>query len=255
MSKTCHPQRSASQSHREGRSRRTRHSLSLPLILLPFCLCAPTHAQTHAQTRLAVADPPLTASAPIMGPAAAPTQPPTQTFHDPTYHLSFDYPANWTFSHADGEISTFHLDARSAPRATSFRAVVAFPENPFPESTFSGAYVYFSVTPRSSSSACSRQARSITLVKNIPRTRPGSKTRVADILFTRGHDEQRDICITQRDEIYTTRHRGACYRFDLASNNFCGGEVSGVKDITPAQLDQVRARLESILNTIRFDPK
>ena len=65
----------------------------------------------------------------------------------------------------------------------------------------------------------------------------------------------KDICITQHDEIYTTRHAGACYRFDLAINNFCGGEVSGVKDITPAELDQVRARLKSILTTIRFDPK
>jgi hypothetical protein len=217
--------------------------------------CAPL----HAQALFAAADPPLTASAPVTRPAAAPTPaptpPPTHTFHDPTYHLSFDYPADWTFSRSDGEISTFHLDARSAPRSTSLRAVVAFPENPFPESTFSGAYVYFSVTPRTSAAACAFQARSTTIVRNVPHIKPGTKTHVADIPFTRGHDEQRDICITQRDEIYTTYHRRSCYRFDLASNNFCGGEVSGVKDITPAQLDQVRVRLESILSTIRFDPK
>ena len=181
--------------------------------------------------------------------------PPTHTFHDPTYHLSFDYPANWTFSHADGEISTFHLDARSALPKTILRAVVASPENPFPASTFSGAYVYFSVTPHSSASACARQARSTSIVKNAPQVKPGEKTQIARIPFTHGHDEQKDICITQRDEIYTTYRRGACYRFDLSINNFCGGEVSGVKDITPQELDQVRARLESILSTLRFDPK
>lgn len=188
--------------------------------------------------------------------AFAQTAPPAQkTFHDRTYRLSFDYPADWTFSTNDREISTFHLDARSAIKRTRMRAVVAMSSNPFPASTFSGAYVYFSVTPRSSAAACALQATSTTVVRNASQVKPGEKTHVADIPFTHGHDEQKDICLTQRDEIYTTRHAGACYRFDLAINNFCGGEVSGVKDITPAELGQVRARLSSILNTIRFDPK
>lgn len=194
--------------------------------------------------------------APAQAAAATPSPPASpQTFHDPTYKLSFDYPSNWTFAHADQEISTFHLDARSAPRNSIVRAVVAMPENPFPASTFSGAYVYFSVSPRTSASSCAQQAKNTTIVRNVPQTEPGEKVQLADIPFTHGHDEVRDICITQRDEIYTTPHRGACYRFDLSINNFCGPEVSGVKDITPAELDQVRTRLESILKTIRFDPK
>jgi hypothetical protein len=171
-------------------------------------------------------------------------QGPTRTFHDPTYHVSFDYPAPWTISRTDGEISTFHLDARSAPHATVLRAVVAMPENPFPASTFSGAYVYFSVTPRSTETACNQQAGAA-----------AQTTQIAGIPFTHGHDEQKDICTTQRDEVYTTFRRGACYRFDLAINNFCGGEDSHVKDITAGELDQVRNRLQSILSTVRFDPK
>jgi hypothetical protein len=176
--------------------------------------------------------------------------PPTHTFRDSTYHISFDYPSNWTLSHTDHEISTFHLDARSAPRNAALRGVVAMPENPFPESTFSGAYLYFSVTPHSSKASCAKQA--------VPRrssSRKPATTQIADIPFTHGHDEQRGICIIQRDETYITNRRGACYRFDLAINNFCGGEVSGVKSISPQELDQVRSRLESILSTIRFDPK
>ena len=63
---------------------------------------------------------------PAIAPAGAPATrlppaPATHTFHDPTYHLSFDYPANWTFSRTDREISTFHLDARSAPASTNPR--------------------------------------------------------------------------------------------------------------------------------------
>jgi hypothetical protein len=169
--------------------------------------------------------------------------------------ISFDYPATWNFTQTDHEISTFHLDARSAPRNATMRAVAAMSENPYPLSTFSGAYIYFSVTPRSSESACARQAAPPSKSAARKSSRKPSKVTIADIPFTHGHDDQREICITQRDEVYTTLHRSACYRFDLVINNFCGGQVSGVKDITEKELDQVRARLESILSTIRFDAK
>ncbi len=219
----CHPERSLSRSHRESRGRRTCNFLIALLLFAPFLL----HATVLAQT----------------------SQPPTHTFNDPNYHLSFDYPANWNFSHTDGEISTFHLDARSALKKSTLRAVVAMSENPFPASTFSGAYVYFSVTPHSSASICARQA-----VLAGAQSKPIA-THINDIPFIHGHDEQKNICITQRDEIYTTYHRGSCLRFDLASNNFCGGEVSGVKNITPQELDQVRTRLEAIFSTVHFDLK
>jgi hypothetical protein len=180
--------------------------------------------------------------------------PASHTFHDPAYKLSFDYPATWTFSHTDREISTFHFDARSAPRTASLRAVAAIPENPFPESTFSGAYVYFSVTPHSTAVSCAKQAAppANRTHKLPPKPTPAE---INDIAFTHAHDQVKDICVTQHDEIYTTYRRGACYRFDLAINNFCGGAVSGVRDITPNELDQVRGRLEAILGTARFDPK
>jgi hypothetical protein len=178
----------------------------------------------------------------------------TRTFHDSTYKISFDYPANWDFTQRDREISTFHLDARSAPKNASMRAVAAMAENPYPLSTFSGAYVYFSVTPKSTESSCAKQAAPPSMTATPKASRGTSKVTIADIPFTHGHDDQREICITQRDDVYTTLHRGACYRFDLAINSFCG-QVSGVKDITDKELDQVRSRLESILATVRFDPK
>jgi len=171
------------------------------------------------------------------------------TFHDPTYRISFDYPAKWNFSRRDHELSTFHLDARSAVRTTLLRAVVSMPENPFPASTFSGAYVYFSVTPHSNDAACAREAGPAVQGKR------GGESEIAGISFAHGHDEQTAICTVQRDEVYTTLRHGACYRFDLTINNFCGGEVSGVKDITEQELDQVRGRLEAILGSVRFDAK
>ena len=202
---------------------------------------------------------------------------PTHIFHDRNTHISFDYPANWTFSRADHEISTFHLDARTAPPKATLRAVTAIPENPFPASTFSGAYLYFSVTPHSSAASCARQATPprITAAEaahraaelhtshpddNAAGNSPGialaakpDKLQLAGIAFTHGRDERRDVCLTQHDDVYTTYRAGSCLRFDLAINNFCGGQVSGVRDISPKQLDDVRARLTAILSTARFD--
>ena len=221
---------------------------------LVLAAALPVTAAATAQPRALDTSPSSHASdsaATGMSRATKPTA--TSTFHDPAYKLAFDYPANWNFSQTDREISTFHLDARSAPRNASMRAVAAMPENPYPLSTFSGAYIYFSVTPRSSESACARQAAPPKAAgKKV--SRATSKVTVADIPFTHGHDDQHEVCTVQRDEVYTTLHRGACSRFDLAINNFCS-QVSGAKDITDKELDQVRSRLESILSTVRFDPK
>jgi len=204
---------------------------------------------------------------------------PTHTFHDRITRISFDYPANWTFAERDHEISTFHLDARTAPRNARVRAVIAMPENPYPQSTFSGAYLYFSVSAQSTAAACSRQAVAPRLTATeaahrtaeihashpdddaagkpatIALTTKPDKLQIAGIAFTHGRDEQRDVCLTQHDDVYTTFRAGSCLRFDLAINNFCGGEVSGVHDITAKQLDDVRARLTAILSTLHFDPK
>jgi hypothetical protein len=181
---------------------------------------------------------------------------PIRTYRDPVYRVAFDFPSNWRLSRQDGEISTFHLDARTASRKAVLRSVVAIPENPFPASTFSGAYVYFSVMPREGAGSCSKQAAGETTVAGKPPVvKKPSKMEIAGVSFSHGHDEQKEICITQRDEIYTTYRRGACYRFDLAMNNFCGGEVSGVKDVTAKELEDVRQRLEAILGTVRFEGK
>lgn len=174
-----------------------------------------------------------------------------RTFDDPAYKITFEFPADYTFTRNDHEISTFALDARFGAKNTIMRAVAAMPRNPFPASTFSGAYFYFSVTPHSSAPACASQASVHTADGRSPKPKPGERMQLNGIPFTHGHDEQREVCITQRDEIYTTLRRGTCYRFDLAINTFCG-EASGVKDITPQELDEVERRLQAILSTARF---
>jgi hypothetical protein len=125
-------------------------------------------------------------------------------------------------------------------------ATISF--NPHPTSTFSGALFYFSVVSRSSEAQCRDSA---------PAQAPRSvtTTQVGGAAFTHGYDAHGTICTESRDEIYTALRNGACYRFDLVVNTFCGGEVSGMREITPAQLSAVFNRLQGILATVTFDSK
>jgi hypothetical protein len=175
-----------------------------------------------------------------------PTTPPARSYHDPRSGVTIQVPAGWNLSLKDGETSPFRLDARSAPRATQMRALASIAFNPYPDSTFSGAFFYLSLNPHLSAPDCAREA-----TVRAPRT--ASTTEIATVTFSHGYDEHGGICTEARDEIYTALHRGACYRFDLIVNSFCGGDVSGVRDMTPAQLEAVRHRLEAILATVQFD--
>ncbi len=137
---------------------------------------------------------------PMLRPQAAapePTTPPARPFHDSRYGVSFTVPAAWNLNRKDFEVSTFRLDARTAPHTAQMRAVANINFNPHPYSTFSGALFYFSVTPHTTSEQCSFQASA-----KAPRT--VSVTPVGGVPFTHGYDEHGGICTESRDEIYTT---------------------------------------------------
>jgi hypothetical protein len=189
--------------------------------------------------------PPMLRSHP---PAPEPTTPPAHPFHDSRYGVTFTIPAAWNLNRKDSEVSTFRLDAPTATHATQLRAVATISFNPHPYSTFSGALFYFSVTPHTTPTQCSAQASA-----QAPRTI--TTTPIAGINFTHGYDEHGTICTESRDEIYTTPRNNACYRFDVVINTFCGGDVSGVQDITPHELDAVRHRMQTILDSVEFDTK
>ena len=175
-----------------------------------------------------------------------PTTPPEHPFHDARHGVSFQIPAGWNFSTKDSDLSTFALDARTAPRKAQMRAVANIAFNPFPSSTFSGALFYFSVTPHTTEAECHAQASA-----QFPHT--VTTLPIDDVLFTHGYDEHGTICIEARNDIFTAQRNNACYRFDLVINTFCGGEVSGARDINQYQIDSIRKRLESILSTVKFD--
>jgi hypothetical protein len=181
-------------------------------------------------------------------PAAEPSTPPARPFRDSHYGVSFTIPAAWNLTRRDFEVSTFHLDARNAAHNAQLRAVATISFNPHPTSTFAGALFYFSVAPQTTANQCTAEASALA-----PHT--VTTTRIGGLTFTHGYDEHGGICTESRDEIYTAPRNGACYRFDVVINNFCGGDVSGVRDITAGELDSVRHRMQTILDSVRFDPE
>lgn len=177
-----------------------------------------------------------------------PSSPAASIFQDRQYGVTFHVPTAWNLTHRDAEQGTFALDVRTAPPHARMRGLASIAFNPYPRSTFSSAFFYFSVTPRSTEQECRSQATAQAPRRVTP-------AQIGGATFAHGYDEHGTLCIESRDEIYTSLRNKACYRFDLVINNFCGGEVSGVRDITAAELDDVRRRMESILNTVSFDGK
>jgi hypothetical protein len=217
----------------------------LALTILTVAASAQTNSQTRPTPGVPESVPPMLRGQP---PAPEPTTPSARPFHDSHYGVTFTIPTAWNLNRKDFEVSTFRFDAPTATRATQLRAVATISFNPHPYSTFSGALFYFSVTPHTTPTQCSAQASA-----QAPRTI--TSTPIAGIPFTHGYSEHGTICTESRDEIYTTPRKNACYRFDVVINTFCGGDVSGVKDITSQELDAVRHRMQTILDSVKFDTK
>jgi hypothetical protein len=194
---------------------------------------------------------------PVPVPESAPAGATEQIFSDKHYKVSFRTPPGWEVTHKDGQISTFHMDARSAPPQTKLRGAAMIDFNPFPYSTLAGAIFYFSVEQKTTDEECSAQATGFGLQPDVAKPEietPATSAHkdvqdIAGMDFAHGHDEHGDICIEARDEVYTTWRKHSCYRFDLAMNTFCP-EASGAQPITAKQIHDVNQRLTEILSTV-----
>lgn len=174
-----------------------------------------------------------------------PQNPPPQNYIDPRTGMYFHLGPGFRLERKDGEISRFHLDARSAPAAARLRAVAMMEFNPFPASTFSGGLVSYSVDPGIGAEACKAQTR-------LAPEKPLATMDVGGVPFWRGLDEHGGICTEVRNVTYTALRKGNCVRFDLTLNTFCGGDVSGAVDMTDNELASVFRRLEQVLETVEF---
>ncbi len=191
---------------------------------------------------------PLSGHAQVSVPDAPPVHAKQQVFHDSRFGVRFRVPEGWELQRKDGELSTFHLDARTATPDTQMRSVAAIQFNPYPYSTLSGALFYFSVQKHATDAECARQA-------SAPASQPTElqETQLIDGMnFAHGHDEHGKICVEARDEVYTAYRKGSCYRFDLAMNSFCSVS-SGAAELTDQQIQQIDQRMNEILSSVQLD--
>jgi hypothetical protein len=189
--------------------------------------------------------------------AALPTSPPAQQIH--VDGVSLRVPAGWAWTRADGEVSNFHDDARTSPANAHLIGSASIAYNPFPLSSFSGATIYLTFAAKQTASHCTRQAEVPAPLEASATARfpepaaPAAAPSLPGVTFNHGHDAHGVMCTEERDEVYTTMHRGACYRADLVLHTFCGGAASGAQDMTAEQIDSIRARLNGIFATFKFD--
>ncbi len=185
------------------------------------------------------------AAAQVSVPVLPPAEAKTQIFRDGHFGVRFHVPEGWALNRKDGQVSTFHLDARTAPPHSKMRSVAAIQFNPYPLSTFSGALFYFSVEQHTTDAECANQATG-----SLPHVRDTQD--IGGMSFVHGHDEHGRICVEARDEVYTAYRKGSCYRFDLAMNTFCSVS-SGAADLTDGELEQIDRRMTDILSTVKLD--
>ncbi len=168
-----------------------------------------------------------------------------QPFHDKHYGVRFQVPAGWNFVQKDLQVSTFHLDARTAAPKTEMRGVAAIDFNPYPLSTFSGALFYYSVQRHTNDHECALQA--MTGAEANRDSEP-----IGGLDFLHGHDEHGAMCIESRDEVYTAYRKGSCYRFDLTVNTFCSIS-SGALEMTIRQYQDIEKKMDGILDSVVLD--
>lgn len=179
------------------------------------------------------------AQQPIPVPSSPPANAKEQSFRDARFGVRFRIPPGWSFNRKDGEVSTFHLDARSAPARAQMRGVASIEFNPFPLSTLSGAMLYYSVERHAHEGECARQANASGQPSRS--SHPKDTVDIGGMTFTHGHDEHGGICIEARDNIYTAYRKRACYRFDLELNTFCSVS-SGAQELTEDQMKDTSKR-------------
>jgi hypothetical protein len=228
-----------------------------PVFLATLALFAVVSASAVAQK----------STKPIPVPESEPAGSAPQPFVDKHYKVRFTVPRGWEVARKDYQLSTFHMDARSAPPKAQLRGLAMLDFNPFARSTLAGAIFYFSVEPKTTDIECAAQATApnggasidpadfasaAPVSKQVPTPQNHKDVQdIAGITFAHGHDEHGRVCIEARDEVYTAWHKHACYRFDLAMNTFCP-EGSGAQPISTEQVRSVDQRMEDILSTVTF---
>jgi hypothetical protein len=231
--------------------------------LLAFSACSKQSQKTGISNPASTA-PAARATAPAAVTAAAPApaapkkvhtkRPLTVTYNDPNSGVSFRYPRKYQLADA-GKTQPYFVDLGPVPMnfvppGGAAVVTIAMPEGSYPGTDFSSAFFNVNVNRSLSEEECSH------FVFVDTRDADGKPVetetvKVGSMDLEKTSDFAANALKQAEAQYYHRYENGACYEFVLG----LGTAGYGAKDgIEPVDRDQVFARLEKILATVKIQP-
>jgi hypothetical protein len=202
---------------------------------------------------------PVATTATTSAPPAAPKKlhkkrPLTVTYSDPNSGVSFRYPRKYQFADAGKGQPQFEglgpVPMNFVQPEGSVVATVEMPQRSYPGTDFSSAFFSVNVNRNLSEEQCSRFAFVDTRDAD-GKPVEAEKVKVGSMDLEKTSDFSASALKQAEAQYYHRYENGACYEFVLG----LGTAGYGAKDgIEPVDRDQVFARLEKILATVKIQP-
>ena len=248
-------------------SRQYKIALVASSVLLGFLLIVSACSRQASKAPLVAVSSPTqpAASAPASAAPATPvaTTPVTKkkvqkkrsaniNYSEPNYGVSFSYPRKYEFldnDKAKTELAGLGAVPMNFTQSGGIAvASVTMPENAYPGTDFAGAFFTVNVNRGVSEQECSQFAF---VDHNNPDGEPmdPDQAEVGSLKFSRTSDFEGSMMKQAETEYFHRYENGACYEFVLG----LGTEGYGAKEgIEPVDRDQVFAKLEKILATVKI---
>jgi hypothetical protein len=210
-----------------------------------------------ALTQPAVTTPAAPVTAPIPSPAKKshkkrPT--PIITYRDPSTGVSFRYSRKYVLASGDNAQPEFAgmgaVPMNFVQPGGIAVATVALPKNSYPGTDFASAFFAVSMNPSISEKECGQFAFVDT--RN-PDGEPvdAEKVKVGSMDMEKTSDFTASTLKQAEAQYYHRYEKGACYEFVLGLGTAGYGAIDGIE---PVNRDEVFARLEKILGTVKITP-
>lgn len=201
---------------------------------------------------LAMSTPPATAEPPKPAPKkVVHKRPPTVTYADKTYGVSFDYPRKYaieTGNAASELVATSPLPMNFVQAGGTALAAVELPETSFPSTDFSSAFFNVSVNKSLTQDQC--EAFSVPQPKPTEQSAP-AKLMIGDMELYGAEAVAGDGPRQSDSKYFHIFQNGACYEFALNVTTNASEIEAGMKHV---DRDKVFDRLAKILATVKINP-
>ena len=189
----------------------------------------------------------------------------TVSYVNPEYGVSFSFPRQFSLKSGDaaqlswGDLGPFQMDFVHPGGVTL--AGLTLPGNSYPGTDFKSAFVYLSVNPRMTAESCTQfafpeskgvtETSSTVASETVTGKHTATQVKIGEVEFS-GVENSTTAATSQTNaKYYHAFSNGACYEFALGLGTETDGSVEGIK---PVDRQEVFAKLEKILATVKIQP-